>query len=177
MFCSYNRIMINNHSERINFKRLKCLKKVPVSLQVFCRAPVPWMIKKLRVTSLLIILVDREWDIGNGYSSVYSETMILPNSMGMEKCRGHQQATRTLGAFLFIPPHCVWTYLRPNSFVGRILVDSRLSLVRHNFGLIFAIPIITWCYDSDALTTRAENTSPVGSDEKASYSSLFSGVV
>ena len=135
-----------NHSyEGIKFKRLNSLKKflgypccsrfhlpsfklfaICVFFQVFCPALVLGC-KKLRVTSLLlIVLASRKGSHWVLATLPYFGTMASLKSMGMEKCRGHLQATRRFEAFPFIP-HWAWAYLGPTSFIGRILSSSCLS--------------------------------------------------
>ena len=77
----------------------------------------------------------------------------------MRKFRGHIQATQSLRNSHSTLPHCNWSYLCPTSFIARVLLNSHLSLVRHDLGSILRVPIITWCNDLVDSITRVENIS------------------
>ena len=70
-----------------------------VSFQVFCPALVPWIFKntKSEFSTTHSTCRQRRKLLSTGYSSVHSITVAPPKSLRIEKCRGHQQATREFG--------------------------------------------------------------------------------
>ena len=85
--------------------------------------------------------------------------------MGVRKWRDHLHATRDLGYSYSSLVNWVWPYLRPTSFIERILSSSRLCSIRHDLGSFW------WSLSSLGMMTQAirlleQNISPAGSGEK-----------
>ena len=127
-----------------------------VSFHYFCPMLVPWMSKKLKVISpLLIVLANR--------GEIHWVLAILPFIQGLclthfnkyEEMQGSPTNYSGVWGILIHPP--IRTDLSPfHSFIGRTLPGCRLSYVCHDLGSILRIPISKWFDHLCVSTTRVE---------------------
>ena len=97
------------------FTRLFSLFAIWVSLHVFCHELILKLIRILRMTSpLLIILIEREGIIGYLMPCRYSGIIASLNSMRVRKWRDNLQATHEFRVFPFIPPQWSQPFLVPS---------------------------------------------------------------
>ena len=99
-----------------------------VSFQVFCPALVPWIFKNTKgdLSTTHSPWLQRRKPLSTDNSSAHSQIMTSPESMGVKKCRGHLNLLGGLGDFHSSLLYWNLIYLRPSSFIGRVLPSSRL---------------------------------------------------